>query len=398
MIEKVNTQPGSEVLQASALHDFPWPEDDPGLVEQEVAVWGPEYSALLDSAVGNFRFDMDRFLKQTGDLAVADRVWRLLSAGAFNFNGVEAARAEKFWRDRVALAIEGGEPIQIAYPLVCKIDNPAKRMTLVNCTAGERGMVRFFRTLALLVKAIYEPGVRIHVLSDATLYNGALFVPPPSAYAYIGDFAALIVEEGAGGMVQVHDYSAVLAPFYREFEERYSVHYHELAAAPIASAAMGSLPTSVRTNVNTRRLGLGYEELKALFGPRQVLFTPLRGELDQQARFALMEQLAVKMACTDLDVPGRVWPNHVRATCHKGLKEGRAVLGLRCYPEYYAFSRLLPYHGMPMIEPDRRGAPRLFIVPEISLRGERDLVRVLNCAGEPVLYSRKCPGGGTPQL
>ena len=386
MTKEVKMQLGAETLQASALHDFPWPETDPSLVEQSTVQWGPKFSALLDRAVANVRFSREQFQKETGGKSVAERVWHLLSAKAFNFNGVEAVRGEGIWRGRVAECVAQGVPIEIAYPLVCKIDNPAKRMTLVNITAGERANVRFFHALAGLVRAIYAPGLQIHVLSDATLYNGALFVPPPSAYAYMSEYAALIAEEGAGESVVLHDYAELLAPYYREFEELYGRHYRELAAVPFAGQSLGSLPTSVRTNVNTRRLGLSFAQLKELFGPRQVMYTPERVELDQQARFALMEQLAIKMACVDLDLPGRLWPNHIRATCHRGLKNGTAVLGLRCYPEYYGSSRLLFYHGMPLLEPDSRGVSRLTIVPEVSLRGEGGLVRVLNGEAEPVLY------------
>ncbi len=386
MTEKVRIREGSETLQQSALHDFPWPETDPQEVEQQTMQWGPEASSLLDAATGNFRFSWERFHKETRDMTVAEKVWFLLTAGAFNFNGVVAVREEKLWRERVARTVERGEAVEIAYPLVCKIDNPAKRMTLVNMTAGERAIVRFFRTLGGLVREIYTPGIRIHVLSDASLYNNALCVPMPAAYAYMREFAALVQEEGAADTIEVHDYAELLAPHYREYEERYSANYRELAGAAMAEATLGSLPTSVRTNVNTRRLGLSFEELKRLFGPRQVHFTAVRTELDQQARFALLEQLAVKMACVELDLPSRLWPEHIRATCHKGLKDGRAVLGLRCYPEYYACSRLLPYHGMPLIEPDSKGRPRLTIAPEISLRGNAELVRVVNDLQEPVLY------------
>jgi hypothetical protein len=215
-------------------------------------------------------------------------------------------------------------------------------------------------------------------------------LPMPSAIAYQREFAALVNAENAGGVIRVHDYAAESAPFYREFEESYGRHYRELATATTAADdSFGSLPTSVRSNVNTRRLELTFEQMKNLFGPRQVKFAPLRAELDQQARFAVVDHLAIIMACRDIDLPERLWPGRqVRATCHRGTKNGRAVLGLRCYPESYGASRLLLYHGMPLMEPDKRGVPRLIIVPEISLRGNAGLVRVVNDAGEPVIYQR----------
>jgi hypothetical protein len=92
------------------------------------------------------------------------------------------------------------------------------------------------------------------------------------------------------------------------------------------------------------------------------------------------------MACDELNVVERLWPNHVRATCHRGIKQGRNVLGLRCYPEYYGASKLLPYHGMPLIRSDKKLRPQLVVEPEVSLRCREDLFRVMSAEGEPVLY------------
>jgi hypothetical protein len=388
MTDEVIFQLGSEVLQQSALHDFPWPENDPETISQTTAEWSTEFSALLDEAVKNTKFSFDRFVTETGSLPPHEQIWQLLTSGAFNFNGVEKVRAEPFWLDRLAKATTAGEQLSIAYPLICKINNPAKRLTRVDVTVGERAVVRFFRNLGGLVMRLYAPGIKFHILSDATLYNSALQVPPPSAYAYMQEFQALIMEENASDVVELHDYSELLAAHAREFETLYNCYYAEFARAPLKVESMGSLPTSVRTNANSVRFGLPYDQIRLLFGPRQVQFLPVRNEIDSQGLYALREQLAIKMACVDLDLPSRLWPNHVRATCHKGEKNNRPVLGLRPYPEYYGASRLLPYHGMPLIEPDKKLRSRLVVVPEVSLRGDDGLIRVLNKAGEPVLYCR----------
>lgn len=388
MIDLVTYKLGVEVLQRSALHDFPWPDSDPDLVRQRTAPWSEEFSILLTEAVENLQFSPDRFKKETANLPVHQRIWSMLTSSAFNFNGVNNVRNERFWVERLAKATAATEQIVIAYPLICKINNPSKRLTRVGMTAGERAVVRHFRNLGRMIQAIYLPGVKVHILSDATLYNSALQVPPPSAYAYMQEFTALIEEESATDFVQLHDYSALLAPHYREFEDRYNRHYAGLTQAPLSTAGMGSLPTSVRTNVNSVRLCLNYDQMRELFGPRQVHLLPLRADIDTLGIFALREQLAIKMACVDLELPARLWPNHIRATCHKGLKNNIHVLGLRPYPEYYGKSRLLPYHGMPLIERDKRLRARLIIAPEISLRGEASLLRIINRFGEPVLYYR----------
>jgi hypothetical protein len=256
-------------------------------------------------------------------------------------------------------------------------------------TAGERACVRFFRELGRLVESIYAPGIRIHLLSDATLYNSALQVPPPAAYAYIDGFRQLVREEDAGSYVEVHDYASLLAPYASEFESLYNGYYAEMVSSPqamLTTDLLGSLPTSVRASINTRRMGFDFDALRGLFGPHQTRFLPIRAEIDMQAIFALRDQLAIKMACDHLNLPERLWPNHVRATCHRGIKQGRNVLGLRCYPEYYASSRLLPYHGMPLIMLNKAGLPKMVIEPEISLRSREDLTRIVDERNDPVLY------------
>jgi hypothetical protein len=385
---KINHRLGSEILQPSAISDFNWPLHAPEETEQTTRLWSDSESNLLDRAIANIEFYMDRFLEQDRDIPLPDKIWSLLSHRAFNFNG-GAVRAEAHWRDRISASIDRDAPIVIAYPLVCKIDNPAKRLTSVGITAGERAIVRFFRQLGQLVTAIYSPGIQIHILSDATLYNSALQVPPPTAHAYMEGFRQLVLNENAANHIVFYDYASLLAPYASEFEAFYNHYYKELMNSPqsmLSASSLGSLPTSVRASINTRRMGFDFDALRGLFGPNQTRFVPVRAEIDAQAILALRDQLAIKMACDQLDLAQRLWPNHVRATCHRGMKQGRSVLGLRCYPEYYAASRLLPYHGMPLIHRGKNGSPKLVIEPEVSLRSREDLLRILNDRQEPVLY------------
>lgn len=385
----VNQMLGFEVLTASALHDANWPSEDPNLVEQRTSFWGDGWSSLVAQAAENTHFDLEVFRKKTKGLPTPDRVWWLLTHKAFNFNGVERVREEAYWYNRVAAFVAAGQPIRLAYPLVCKISNPAKRLTKVNVTAGERAIVLFFRYLDSMVREFYAPGIKIAILADSTLYNGALQTPPPTAYAYMDEVNGLIGEMGAEKAVELHDYTRLLVPFHREFEDLYNKYYALLGPnmPDFQVLATGSLPTSMRAMANTRRFGFSYEDLKDLFGPAQTRFPFVRCDIDSLTLHALREQLAIKLACVDLDMPERSWPGMVRATCHKGLKSGRAVLGLRPYPEYYAASRFLPYHGMPVLTQDVKGKPRLTVEPEIGLRGQKSLVRVLDVHGDPVLYS-----------
>jgi len=389
MTPRITHRLGHEVLQPSALHDFEWPQTDPILSPQSARIWTEKDDNLVDAAVRNTNFRWESFLDDTCKLSVADQLWRLLTHRVFNFNGVTAVRGETYWADRVRAAVANSQPVDISYPLVCKINNPAKRLTTVGCTAAERATVKFFRDLGEFARRLYAPGIVIHVLSDATLYNSTLQVPPPTAYAYMKEFSDLIEGEVATETVVLHDYAALLAPFAREFESSYNEHFRTLDRDPmgmLANDAWCSLPSSVRASINTRRCGFEYDELKDLFGPSQVRFRASRSRIDAQALYGLQDQLAIKMACDDVDLPQRLWPLGIRASCHKGKKRDRHVLGLRPYPEYYGASKLLPYHGMPLIEADSAGRPRLVVLPEIILRGRSELMRVTNAQDDPLLY------------
>jgi hypothetical protein len=396
---------GDEVLQPSGLHNLPWPDSDPRQVVQDVRRLTPDDQSLIIRAAQAARFNPAEFSRQTRGFDEATTLYWLLSCSTFNFNGTTDVRAEPYWLDRVHAAVRAAEPVPLTYPLMCKIPNGAKQMTPVGVTAGEEAVILFFLRLDTLARQIYEPGLQFDIVSDATLYNTAFQAPAPMVARYISDLRALVARHQAACCVQIHDYVDLLQPYEREYREFYDRYFAQLWVAPeslISNDAMASLLRSVRACVNTYRLGMEYQDLRAVLGPNPDPGNPYYSAIEQQAALALREQLAIKMACDAINVFDRLWPNNIRVSCHKGRKHGRAVIGLRPYPAYYGASKFLPYHGMPVIENDRRGDPRLTVWPEIVLRARPDLVRITNTTGEPYLYvaadlgSAMSPDGQVP--
>ena len=242
MTPKVNQRLGTEVLQPSQVSAFEWPMHPPEAAEQTTRTRTSMDSALLDRAIANLTFDEERFVASVKHLPIHQKLVHLFSHRAFNFNGVQNVRQDPQIERYLLACTEAGEKILIVIPLICKINNPAKRLSLVNMTEGERALIRFYHYLSRIVQRLYGPGLQVIVLSDATLYNGALQVPQPTAYRFIRAFQELIDEEQAGESVAIHDYSAVLEPYWREFEMLYNGYYKELMESP-------------QTMLNTESLG-----------------------------------------------------------------------------------------------------------------------------------------------
>src|SRR5262249_47441846 len=149
----------------------------------------------------------------------------------------------------------------------------------------------------------------------------------------------------------------------------YQIHYYSIAHqvwkdGPDRLLPNTDLPTlrrSVRCSVNTRRFQLKHDDHRRLFGPAKWRTTdhPYADAIETMTDIAFKELITIRLACGAVDISTRLWPNALRATCHKGQKNGRWAIGLRPYPEYYGSCKLLPYHGMPVITRDSKGKPKL---------------------------------------
>jgi hypothetical protein len=381
----LNQREGQEVLTPSYLEKYTWPELDPNTVDQPVKLWTPEAAAAVARAAANFPLNPEHFLKQTAAMPVHRKLLWLFGHDAFNFNGTTRVREDAQNIARLEKLVAAGEPIPIPFPVFCAIPSPAKQITRPGVTAGERASIHFFMELDALARQVYAPGIRIHILSDTALYNSALQNSPAAAAAYLAGLRQLVVDLGAAHCVTVHDYASLLAPYAGEFDRHYNAFYLRLLAGDptvLPREELANIFRSVRASINTERLGLSYQDIRAVFGPDRGEGHPLAATVDNMAKAALLDQVSVRLACGVIDLPERLWPGHIRASVHKGLKSGVAILGLRVHPEYYHRSHLLPYHGKPWIRPDGR----MIVEPEFALRSRPELTRIVNEAGQSLLY------------
>lgn len=385
----MTTDPPVEVLQASSLEDYPWPEQDPHAVEQRTRARTDADLALVRRCLESAAIkDFDEYRRAktfAGRLPpTTDRVLDILSRPKFQVNPPARVRQEKEWRERVQRAVDAHAPIEIVYPQFCVIPNAPKRYTNMGPAAGEDCTIEFFKLIDRHVREFHEPGVRFHVLADASLYASAFQTHQTEVDAYYESLQQRLRELDATECVFLYDYSELLRKKCRnDYQRLYYAIAHKVwrgdaLATLLPGVDLKTLRRSVRCSINTRRFQLRHDDHRRLFGPENVRAkdNPYYQVIENMTDIAFRELITIRLACGEIDIASRLWPGALRATCHKGPKNGRWALGLKVYPEHYGSCKLLPYHGMPVITNDMKGMPRLEIEPEVLLRGRDDLVRV----------------------
>lgn len=374
-----------EVLQVSSLEDYDWPETDPHAIPQRTRARTESDINLIRLCLGSAEINIDAFLKDANKKKFErhDIVLALLSHQKFQMNPTTHVRQDPRWRECVKLAMNREAPIDVVYPQFCVIPNAPKRYTNMGSAAGEDCTIEFFKLINRHVQAVYPPGVRFHVLADASLYASAFQTHQTEVDAYYESVQNRIKALGASNCVILYDYAEMLRT---RCHPDYQIHYytigHEVWKGDVAKLLPNTdLPTlrrSVRCSVNTRRFQLKHDDHRCLFGPEKWRSQdhPYHQIIETMTDIGFKELVTIRLACGAVDISSRLWPDAIRATCHKGPKNGRWVIGLKPYPEYYGSCKLLPYHGMPFITRGSKGKPKLEIAPEVLLRGRDDLIRV----------------------
>ena len=382
-------QPSVEILQVSSLEDYQWPETDPHAIPQRTRIRSDKDLLLIRKCLASAEINLEAFFKDARkngldpNKNLADVVLAILSHQKFQMNPVTQVRQEEQWRECIKLAISRKAPVDIIYPQFCVIPNAPKRYTNMGSAAGEDCTIEFFKLINRHVQSVYAPGVRFHVLADASLYASAFQTHQTEVDAYHESVSKRIHELNASDCVILYDYSELLRT---KCHPDYQVHYYSIghrvwkgdAASLLPNTDLPTLRRSVRCSVNTRRFQLTHDDHRRLFGPAKWRDTnhPYHGIIETMTDIAFNELITIRLACGAVDISSRLWPEAIRATCHKGPENGRWAIGLKPYPEYYGSCKLLPYHGMPVIIRDSKLRPKLEVAPEVLLRGRDDLVRV----------------------
>lgn len=381
---------GGDLLAPSSLAGADWPAQDPSTAPQGVRFITADDHQVLRGAALNVAVSVKHFKEVHRRLNLPDLLYAFLMSEAFQFNPRQRIDNSGVWRHRVAKAIDGGAPLRVVWPVLSKIPNFAKQMTgASSATAGEEATFIHLQHLVDLSRQIYRPGIKIILLIDAALYNPAIGNDEVAVRHYIQDLRRLRIEVGALDL-ELIDYAELLASeCAREFHAALQQANLGLAGDIELFQQHGSWLESMRSIVNTLNYPLNYADMRELFSKQRNPSNRWSALVERQSQEGLKRMIAIKTATSEVNLPDKLWPGHLRVTCHwKRIIDGEAVPGLRAYPRYYASSRILPYHGVPLVRFGSHG-PVLDIFPEVSLRGRLDLTRVIHANGDTYFYEPK---------
>lgn len=376
---------GEIITRSSIPADFIWPEGDPRYAQQATRLLQPGDSSLIFAASQSPHFDTEAFKHQTRTLKKELKIIELLNHRAFQFNSRRRFRECGDWLQRAASAISDNRPLQILVLAFCVIGNPAKRVEAIEITAAEDVTLLHLANFARLVREIHPPGARIHVVSDSNFYTGPLGVTPVEAQYYLFALRKRVAELQTDDALEIHDMVDFLTDNASLFQKRFahwrSAYLRDPHCDGVSHAEYLRWQTSMRDAIDTRKMDLSYKELMEMYGGTD---TNGAHEINRQIQVSLAEYRAIKSAARDIDWERRFFPKAIRATIHT---KALPVLGLRLYPEYKLASRLLPYHGVPILEPsDMNSGTRMRIAHEITVIGNPIFRRVVDQEGHTIFY------------
>lgn len=375
-----------EVISRSQIgHEFIWPKQDPR------SQWQPSrtYEFSDDSRIRDLgrspHFNLNTFLEKSQTLDLPSQIIELLNHNAFQFNSRKRFRKCEQWRKIVTDACEKGEPIEILILAFCVINNPTKRMQSTELTTADDISLLHMDSIARHISSIYSPGAIFQVISDSTFYALPLGVTSVEAQNYLIQLQQRTKELKINNTVKVHDISDYLANYNQFFHDRFETWRTKFLSDPLSQNLLAEeyqrWHASMRSTLNSRRMGFSYEQLAKLFcaAPNNT-----KAHLDNNTTVALAEYRALKAAAADTNWEKHHFPNAIRATIHA---KKIPVLGLRLYPEYKLSSRLLPYHGIAVITPNHNNdAEQMEIHHEITVIGNPVYTKVVDKNGLTQFY------------
>lgn len=371
-----------EIITNSVLTQYEWPPVDPRLGAIQERMLSDEDADMLSAASEPYRFNLRSFTTAYDGRSVSEVLLELFNHRAFQFNCRERFRQCADIVGRIDAACEEGRPIEIVIPIFCVIANPVKRLQPTLVTAGEEVSLRYLGGITKFVRTIYPIGVVFHIVSDRTFYALPFGVTSVEAQNYIQSLRNCVASLDLDHCINIHDMSAILAPHLDRFQERFNYWWGELLQDPfadgISKASYDQWLASAMASINTRRMSLGYGELRKIFGglPQVSEGNHKADGIYEMAQKSLAEYRSLKTAIADIRWNDLCFPGAIRATIHT---KGNPVLGLRIYPEYKCCSTLLPYHGIAVLTYSvKAGRYRMSIQPELLVLGRHDVVRVVN--------------------
>jgi len=143
--------------------------------------------------------------------SLADEVLSLLTSSMTRKGSLKKMRYDEtrplllaVLRRRIAM----GEPVQLtlmAFPF--KVPNPAKVGPRAMPDLAELAAIQRFCSLEKMIRAVYEPGLELHILHDGALLSDVFDISVEEVRRYEGYFQGLIRIADACGFIHCHDFT-----------------------------------------------------------------------------------------------------------------------------------------------------------------------------------------------
>lgn len=240
--------------------------------------------------------------------------------------------------------IESNEQIQIVLPtLPAKGQNKARNDHTINeVSLGEMLFFAQLRDIALSIKEIYPPGIKIIIITDGIIYAD-MFRHNDTARTilYRNSCMELRDKMGLRNIIEIVDMDWILMGEPKFGYTKDLVHEKLLylwKKSTIAKKHLDSLMRGMIFNMPTMNGGFS----KAL----EIINTPfldLSKAFQEQLKYTTLRYAANLIALSELQIISRAFPNALRATVHP---KPAAQIGLHLTNEK---SQVFPYHGVVLV-------------------------------------------------
>jgi hypothetical protein len=274
-----------------------------------------------------------------------------------------------------------GRPVELtvmAFPF--KAPNPLKVGARRLPDLAEYAAINRLDQLRQAVRAVYEPGLRLHVILDGAELAPIVGIATDEAHAYAHYLRGLMRDGGVADFVETHDFTALLeeGPWditaERRRLNRVARRQHDALAG--SAAWIGDFRRMLGM-INLRHMPVD-KVSHVVAQARHGRLAPEHAELEARVHAAMVEYRTFDLLIHELDPRARHFPLAIHATTQE--RPGRLALWIVQRGRSH-----LPWHGVGAV--DERGKVRIGPWSEFAAAGGYEPV-CLTGEETPFLYRR----------
>lgn len=257
-------------------------------------------------------------------------------------------------------------------------------MNPTTLTFAESCTLQSLQNIADLCKQSISIDLNFQIIADATFYVRPLGSDPVVSAQYLKDISQYIHTNELLNL-HIHDMCDMATHDLNKFESSYIEIYQRLLADPghaLNQKEHKSWIGAMAATITTRDISAPYQDIVRTFRDNDFT-TPFGKRVVRRTEKAFIDYRSLKYAMSTLEWENEYFPDSIRATIHQ---KDQDVLGLRIYPQYKRLSRLLPYHGVAVLQNNDNKNPQMLIEPEINVISQERVTRYINNYGFSDVY------------